>query len=217
MFPSFIEMPFTYIICILVMVTSIIGFYFKPFYQFFIYHPYIVFKGKRIHTIFTSAFVHKNWWHLFFNLYVFYSVMRDVECIILEISHAIIIIKLICLLLVSSGILLPNLILGWFCRNKIQKSFVGFSGAGFCSMGFSILFLPLDHPKEHYKYIPLYFSYEFAISLFIVCGLLATIFIKSSNNHKGHLIRLVAGFILAIAIRPGLILEIVNHIKFRIN
>lgn len=215
MFPAYIEMPFTYTICALVILMSIIGFYHKTFYQFFIYHPYEVFRGKRIHTIFTSAFVHKNWWHLIFNSYIFYGVNRDIEYIILEDKYSVLNIKLICLLVCCIGIVVSNIVIGWYYKNDMQRSFIGFSGAAFCAMGLSLLYLPLDHPKEHYSYIPLYFSYEFVFALLIVFGLLPIIFRKSATNHKGHLISLVAGFLIAIIIRPVIILEIINHLKNR--
>lgn len=214
MFPTFIEMPFTYTICILVMVMSIIGLYHKPFYQFFIYHPYEVFKGKRIHTIFTSAFVHKNWWHLFFNLYIFYGVNRDIEYIILENDFGAISIKFICVLIVVVGVVLPNFICGIKQQNNISFTSVGFSGATFCSLAFSGFYLPIDQSSKTYTLFPfLHYAYEFVLAVFFVFFLLALMFRKSKTNHKLHIYALVMGSLLAVALRPNLVLEILSQLK----
>lgn len=218
MFPAFAAMPFTYTICLLVIVISIIGFYYKPFYQFFIYHPYEVFRGNRMHTIFTSAFVHKNWWHLIFNIYIFYGVNRDVEYIILEDDFSQAIIKFICLLVVGLGIILPNLLMSTKQRNNLSFTSIGFSGATFCSLGFSGLYFPLDQSSKTYTLLPfLHYAYEFSLAVFFVIFLLALVFKKSKTNHKLHLYALVIGYVTAIALRPNLILEIIDHLKTKFN
>ncbi|RZK59209.1 MAG: rhomboid family intramembrane serine protease [Pedobacter sp.] len=218
MFPSFAVMPFTYTICALVILMSIIGFYHKPFYQFFIYHPYEVFRGNRIHTVFTSAFVHKNWWHLTFNIYIFYGVNRDIEYIILEDDYNKLWITIISLAIVVLGIVLPNIIDGQ--KEKKNVAFVsgGFSGATFCSLGFSGFYLPLDRSSKTYTLLPfLHYAYEFALTVFLVIFLLSLIFSKSKTNHKLHLYALVIGFLIAIIIRPTIILEIIGNLKTRFN
>lgn len=218
MFPPFLEMPFTYSICLLVTITSIIGFYNKRFYQAFIYHPYEVFRGKRLHTVLTSALVHKKWWHLFFNLYIFYRVNRDIEYIILEDDFSFPIIELICILVVVIGVVLPNLIDGLKHKNNIAYTSVGFSGAVFCSGGFCMLYLPLDVSPKTYMLFPfLHYYYEFIFFGLIVFFAMSLIFKKSKTaNHRLHFNALVIGCLLAIILRPKLILEIVGHIKDRL-
>lgn len=218
MFPSFIEMPFTYTICLLVMGMSITGFYHKPFYQFFIYHPYQVFRGKRIHTIFTSALVHKNWWHLLFNLYIFYGVNRDIEYIILEDDFSFFSIEFICVLVVLIGVALPNFISGIKQQDNLAYSSIGFSGATFCSLGFSGLYYPLDQSSKVYLFFPfLHYAYEFVFFGLALFFAIALVFRKSKTNHKLHICAIVIGFLLAVALRPKLVLEIVGHIKNRFS
>lgn len=97
MFPSFNEIPITYLICGLILCSGIVGFYYKPYYQALIFHPYEVFQGRRKHTVITSAFVHRGWFHLLINIYIFFASMRDIEYIILEDDFNVITIKVICL------------------------------------------------------------------------------------------------------------------------
>lgn len=213
MFPPFTEMPFTYMLCGILILLSITGFYYRPLYNALLFHPVEFFKGKRILTIFTSAFVHNSWWHLFINIYIFYRVIRDIEYIILENTYSLISIKLICFITVFSGIVLPNLVVGLKNRENINYSTVGFSGAVFSSMGFSLLYLPLDHPQKPFTLLPLFYAYEFACVLFIVVTLMALVFKKSKTNHIVHLLGLVTGFLLAIVFRPALIAELIDHFK----
>ncbi|SOD19883.1 Membrane associated serine protease, rhomboid family [Pedobacter xixiisoli] len=218
MFPSFAEMPFTYSICLLVIITSIIGFYNKRFYQLFVYHPYEVFRGKRLHTILTSALVHQKWWHLFFNLYVFYRINRDVEYIIMEYDFSFWIIELICVLVIFIGVVLPNLITGLKQKENIAFTSVGFSGAVFCSAGFCMLYLPLDLAPKTYLLFPFRYSYEFAFIGLAIFFLVALIFRNSKQtNHKLHLYAYVIGLLIAFTLRPKLVIELVTHLTTRFN
>lgn len=219
MFPPFLEMPFTYTICLLVTISSTIGFYHKRYYHALIYHPYEVFRGKRLHTLFTSAFVHKKWWHLFFNLYIFYRVNRDIEYIIMEDDFSFSIIVLICILLVIIGVVLPNLIDGLKHKNNISYTSVGFSGAVFCSAGFCGLYLPLDELlKRHLLFPFLHHYYEVAFFGLAVFFTMALVFKNSKTaNHRLHFNALAIGCLLAVVLRPKLILEIIVHIKDRLD
>lgn len=212
MFPPFLEMPLTYAITGLFILISIIGFYYKPLYNALIFHPYEVFRGKRMHTIFTSAFVHTGWKHLAINIYLFYTINRDIEYIIMEKDYNVAVIKCIYLIILLCGVIISNLIIGWEKRLDISFTAVGLSAGVFTFMGFAMLYLPLDHPKRHYKLIPLYYGYEFALALFIVLLLLMIIFKKSKTNHKAHFLGLMIGFVLAAVFRPKLISELINHI-----
>lgn len=219
MFPPFIEMPFTYTICALVAITSIIGFYNKRFYQAFIYHPYEVFKGKRLHTVLTSALVHRKWWHLLLNLYIFYRVNRDIEYIILENDFSFVVIEVICVLVVVVGVVLPNLLAGLKHKNNVAYTSVGFSGAVFCSAGFCMLYLPLDVSTKTYLFFPfLHYYYEFIFFGLAVFGAMVLVFKNSKTaNHKLHFNALVIGCLLAVVLRPKLVAEIILHIKGRLG
>lgn len=218
MFPPFLEMPFTYTICLLVILSSIMGLYSKRYYQRLVYHPYEVFMGRRLHTIFTSCLVHQKWWHLFFNIYVFYRINRDIEYIIMEDDFSFPVIVIICVFIVLIGVILPNLITGFKQKDNVFFTSVGFSGAVFCSAGFCMLYLPLDVSPKTYLLFPfLHYSYEFAFMGLAVFSLVAIIFKNSKKtNHKLHLLAYVIGFLMAIILRPKLVQELIEHLRFKI-
>ena len=214
MFPPFLEMPFTYTICVLVMLSSLVGFFNKRYYQHLVYHPHEVFRRRRLHTIFTSCLVHQKWWHLLFNIYVFYRINRDIEYIIMEDDFSFPVIIMISVVIVLIGVILPNLIIGFKQKNNVAFTSVGFSGAVFCSAGFCMLYLPLDVSPKTYLLLPfLHYFYEFAFMGLAVFSLVAIIFKNSKKtNHKLHLLAYVIGFLMAIIFRPKLVLELIKHL-----
>lgn len=215
MFPLFTEMPFTYLICGLIIISSVTGFYYKPYYYLLIFHPYKVFKGERMHTLFTSAFVHTGWWHLIFNVYVFYNMSRDIEYVFMEKSPGFIENQGICLLLFALSILFSNIIVGYKQKNNLAFTSVGASAAVFAFMGFVSTYYPIAHLKSRPTLIPLYYGYEFTFVFIIITALF--FFRKSKNsNNKAHFYGLIMGIITAVFLRFELVGEIINNIKLRL-
>ncbi|WAC42686.1 rhomboid family intramembrane serine protease [Pedobacter sp. SL55] len=172
-----------------------------------------------MHTVFTSSLVHQKWWHLLFNIYVFYRINRDIEYIIMEDDFSFPVIVTISVLVVLIGVILPNLITGFKQKNNIEFTSVGFSGAVFCSAGFCMLYLPLDVSPKTYLLFPfLHYSYEFAFMGLIVFSLVTIIFRNSKKtNHKLHLLAYVIGFLMAIILRPKLVQELIGYLLVKFN
>lgn len=216
MFPPFLEMPLTYVFSGLIILLSIIGFYYKPLYNKLVYHPFEVFKGKRVHTLFTSIFLHKGWVHLLFNVYFFYFMSKDMEYIILEKNYNPVQVKAICLFVFIFSVVLCNLIVGWFQRENFSHTSVGASAAVTAFAGFAALYFPLDHVSRPHRFMPLYYGYDFAFALLVIFIVLTGIYWKKSkSNHRAHLTGLLIGFVMAMVFRPSLINEIIYHLKFR--
>lgn len=216
MFPSFFQMPFTYVITISIFIVSIIGFYHKPLYHALLFHPYEVFRGKRIHTLLTSAFVHKGWKHLLINLYIFYIMAKDVETLILNESYSPVQIKIIWLFIFLFSAVLGNLITGWLQKDNINYTSVGASGITFSFTIFAMLYFPLDHSNKPHKFLPLYYGYDYTFAILVICIAMFLIYRKKSkSNHKIHLTGALIGLALAILFRPVLVTEIIYHLKSR--
>lgn len=205
-------MPFTYLICGLLLCSGIISIYYKPYYQALIFHPYEVFRGKRIHTIFSSAFIHKSWFHLLINIYIFFGPIRDIEYIILENDFTPISIKTLIGVLLLCTIILSNLLVGWKERSNISFSSVGFSAAAFGFLSFSLIYLPLDVPSEPSNFLPVMEAYKYELILFVVLTLMFILFKKGKTNHKAHFIGFIIGFLIAIVCRPVLVVELYSHL-----
>ena len=212
MFPKINELPLTYTLCLTILLTSVAGFYFKKVRQVLLLHPFEVFAKKKYYTLFTSAFIHRGWVHLLVNIYIFYGAARDVEYIILEERFPYKMIVLIYALLLLVSIILPNLIISAVKKTELAYTTLGFSGAVFGFLGFSLLYLPLDHPEKPYKVLPfLYYSYEFTWVLLLILILMPIVFKKSKTNHWVHILGFMIGLLVAMVIRPELVKELWRH------
>lgn len=211
MFPPFTEIPFTYILNALVLIFSITAFYYKPLYNALLFHPYEVFRGNRVHTLLTSALIHRGWKHLLINSYMLFFMSKNLEYIILETNQTPIQIRLTCLTLLLCSIAGSNFITGRKQKDNVTFTSIGISGATFAFMTFAMLYLPLDHPEQHYRYFPLYYGYQFALAILCIAVLLA--FRKSANNHLVHLYGALTGCLFAVILRPVLISELIRHFQ----
>ncbi|WP_028298338.1 rhomboid family intramembrane serine protease [Olivibacter sitiensis] len=60
--------PATFFILLLILISSVVGFYYHPWYKACVLHPYSVWRGKRRWTLLTMGLVHNSWQHLIFNV-----------------------------------------------------------------------------------------------------------------------------------------------------
>ncbi len=208
-FPTFKEAPYSYIIVPIILISSIIGFYNKAYFHALILHPYEIMRGKRIHTLLTSAFIHRNWLHLLFNALIVYGLGYDMFGNIQQIYGSLvayILTPLLFVLLIS----LPNLIQTYQKRKDFFFTSIGVSGLSFGLYGFSALYFPLQPMKSSI------FQFISNAMQSWVCGLLILLLLaqlnKSYINKYLHVSAYVTGGILALLARPKSVLEIFNYI-----
>ena len=205
---EFKEIPFTYLVMVFFLITGVIGMKNKRIYNKFRFHPYSVFKGERMHTLLTSAFIHNNLRHLIINMYVFYIMSYDLEYIILD-RYNKWLTKAFLLCFLFSTTMIVNLANGWKNRKNVLWSSAGASGSMMALITFSMGYIPLDHaPKNSFSF-PFYYGYEYCLA-FLVISFLFT-FKKSKNDHYAHFYGAILGAALAILIRPELINELYHH------
>ncbi|RKR81272.1 rhomboid family protein [Mucilaginibacter gracilis] len=58
---------------------SLLAFYNDELYSKSILQPYSIARGSRVYTLITSGFIHKDWMHLFFNMYSFQLFALNLE------------------------------------------------------------------------------------------------------------------------------------------
>jgi len=204
-FPTFKEAPYSYIIVPVMLLSSIIGFYHKPYFYALLLHPYEVKRGKRVHTLFTSAFVHRNWLHLFFNTFVVFALSYDLYgCISQEYQEYISF--LLTPLFISLLIIIPNLLQTQIRKNDFSFTSVGSSGLTFGLFGFGFLFFPLQ--KTSSFLIPIIKnSFDYWLSVLVLFVLLSFI-PKTTVNRQLHLFAFLIGSMLSLLCRPQSIIEI---------
>jgi len=198
-FPTFAEAPYSYIVVPIILVCSIIGFYNKSFFHALILHPYEIARGKRIHTLLTSALVHRNGIHLLFNCIVIFGLGYDMFGNLNQgynTTIAYLCTPFIFLLL----IILPNLIQSISEKNNFAFTSIGASGLSFGLFGFSGLFFPLQ--KTNHLFIPwIHNATHYWLYMLLISTLLS--FIKvTRTNRQLHLVAFILGSILALIVSP---------------
>lgn len=208
-FPTFKEAPYSYIIVPIILISSIIGFYNKSYFHALILHPYEIMRGKRIHTLLTSAFIHRNWFHLLFNTTVVYGLGYDMFGTTSQeygTLTAYLLTPLLFLLLIS----LPNLLQCCQKRKDFYFTSMGASGLSFGLYGFSAFFFPLQPMGS------VVFPFISNALQGWICGLLILILLtqikKSRINKYLHIAAYSIGALVALFVRPKSILEIFNFI-----
>jgi membrane associated rhomboid family serine protease len=211
--PTFQEAPYSYIVAPIIMISSIIGFYYKPYFYTLLLHPYEIAQGKRLHTLLTSAFIHRNWLHLLFNILIIYGLGYDMFGNIMQI-HGILYAYLLTPLLFFLLIVIPNLFQVLKKRNDFYFTSIGASGLTFGLYGFSALFFPLQ--KINHLFIPLIHNAA-QYWLYILIVLIFLSFIKISKiNRSLHITAYLLGSVFALINRSESIYEFAKafFIKF---
>jgi membrane associated rhomboid family serine protease len=72
-------MSMTLIIIIVTSVFSIIGFYQPGMMHRFNFNPFSIYHRKQYYRLFTHAFLHADWIHLFINMFVLYSFGNELD------------------------------------------------------------------------------------------------------------------------------------------
>src|ERR1700744_5022275 len=64
--------PVASFIFAITLIWSILAFSNESLYGRFMLHPYSVYRREHVYTLITSGFIHKDWMHLFFNMFSFF-------------------------------------------------------------------------------------------------------------------------------------------------
>ncbi|WP_312331631.1 rhomboid family intramembrane serine protease [Sphingobacterium sp.] len=209
-FPTFAEAPYSYIVVPIIFVCSIIGFYNKSFFHALILHPYEIARGKRVHTLLTSALVHRNWRHLLFNCMVIFGLGYDTFGNLKQ-ESGITIASLVTPLLFIMMIILPNLFQYLQEKGNFIHTSIGASNLTFGLFGFSFLYFPLQ--PTHSFIIPfINNSAQYWLAVLLLLFFLLKI-PKSKINKRLHLLAYLTGSLLAIIVRPQSFLEIQTVFK----
>lgn len=208
-FPYFYEAPLAYILTAVIFTTSLIGFYNKTFYNVLIYHPYEVLRGKRLHTVFTSFLIHRNWKHLLWNLLVIFGLTYDLMGVFQQ-EYSTTYSYLLYLFLGIIGVIVPNLLMGLKHKQDFKYTSVGASGLSFALIGATGMFYPLQEMGNSLV-IPMQLAYQYWIVLFVIFSLLT--FRKSKVNHVLHLSAFLLASFYMITLRPIVLNQIIDHLK----
>ncbi|WP_164112875.1 rhomboid family intramembrane serine protease [Sphingobacterium luzhongxinii] len=209
-FPTFAEAPYSYIVVPIMLVSSVIGFYHKPYFHALLLHPYEVYRGKRLHTLLTSAFVHRNWLHLINNLLIIYGLGYDMFGNIDQ-EYGLFAAYVWSPILWFALIVLPNVVQTLSKKDDFIFTAVGASGLSFGLYGFSALFFPLQKMGNFILPFVTNMFHNWLFGLVIVF-LLSVLNRNRIVNSRLHLSAYFIGGILGFFVRPSAVVEIIDFI-----
>jgi membrane associated rhomboid family serine protease len=201
-----IETPVASLIFVFTLITSIYAFSHQDVLEKFMLHPYSVNRGQRIYTILTSGLIHKDWMHLFFNMFTFSFFGFQLEKILVSVSGwghiQFALIYFMSLILSDIGTLIKQ-------KNNYNYHSLGASGA-ICGVLFSaILFQPTSYIGVFFIPIP---AVIFGPLFLFYCVWAAKAGGRDGVNHDAHFYGALVGVILTIALYPQVIGHFFNAV-----
>lgn len=84
MFATIDQTPLAYLVILAIVVISLYAWYNQLTFQRFRLHPYGVYRGKNLYTLWTSLFVHIHWRHLLVNAFLLFCALPEVEYLLVD-------------------------------------------------------------------------------------------------------------------------------------
>jgi len=196
--------PVASFIFVITILTSLLAFSNESLYGKMMLHPYSVSRGRQVYTIFTSALIHKDWMHLFFNMlsFYFFALQFPIEQVLGHWQFG--------TLYVVSMVLsdLPSI-----AKHKDEYWYHSLGASGAISAVIfssimiapteSIMIMPIPIPIPVLLFGPLYLIY---------CSY-ASKYSKDNINHDAHLYGALSGIMLTIALKPGILTLFIHQVS----
>lgn len=189
--------PITLTIIVLTVLTSIRGFYNPPLVKQLLFNPYMVTEKNEFHRLFTMGFVHADWFHLGFNMYVLWNFGRALEAYDQFLGHLGFFTMYIVALPISA---LPSLIRA---SGNIHYNSLGASGAVSAIVFSFIMFAP--RTKLSLLFIPVEFEAWIFGAIYLVYSFYMTFRPNPGNdriNHDAHLWGAISGVLMTLVMKP---------------
>jgi membrane associated rhomboid family serine protease len=188
--------PVASIIFVLTLATSLWAFSNENIYGNFILNPYNVSRGHKVYTVLTSGLIHKDWSHLFFNMFSYYFFAFQLEGYLGHWQFGV-------LYIVS--LVLSDLPTIQKHKDDIWYNSLGASGA-ISAVIFSfilfqptaqmgIMFIPIDIP-----------AWIFGILYLVYCHF-ASKHARDNINHDAHFFGAISGIIITVALNHNVLNE----------
>lgn len=173
-----------------------------------IFSPYAISRGNEHWRFLTSGFLHANWMHLFFNMFVLYFFGRVVERYYqMAFGEQA---TLFYLLLYGLGIVCSSIFT--YFRHKDDPTYrsLGASGAVSSVLFASIIFQPLQE-------MCLYFILCLPSIIFGVAYLVYSVYMgrkgQDNVNHDAHFFGAVFGIVFTIVLEPEVVMHFIDQFR----
>lgn len=195
-------MSLTYLLIALIVLVSFYAWSNPKVQANFIMNPYRIAGRNEYHRFITSAFIHADYLHLFFNLFTLYFFGRYVEHIFVQLYGGIEG-KVYFLLLFLLGVVVSDLPTFFKYRHNPAYNALGASG-GVSSLVFSfILFNPTE--KLYLLFIPIGIPGFILGVLFLIYAYYQAKSNRDNINHSAHFYGALFGVVFCILLHPQVI------------
>jgi len=196
------DAPVALIIMVITIGASLFAFSNEEYYNKWMLRPYDVSRKKNVYTLITSGLIHRDWMHLFFNMFSYYFFAFNLEKQFGHWQFALLYI----LSLVLSDI--PSVIKH---KNDPWYRSLGASGAVSAVVFSAILFNPLD--KMGIMILPVMMpAYIFGILYLVYCHF-ASKHARDHVNHDAHLFGALSGILITIILRPDIAHSFIGQVS----
>lgn len=203
-------MSITVLIIVLTCITSVAAFNNQRFMQQLIFSPYTIKRNKEWFRFLSSGFLHSNWAHLFFNMYVLFLFGKITEAYFMNTFGNAGATLYIILYMIS--ISLSEAYSYFRYQDNPGYASLGASGAVSAVVFASILFQPLN------KIGIIFFPIGIPGFIFGILYLLYSMYMARNANdnvgHYAHFYGAVFGFLFPVVLKPELFIEFIQQISY---
>jgi membrane associated rhomboid family serine protease len=188
--------PITLFLTIIIVIFSFQGFQNKHFFEKYSFNIDGILKYKEYYRMISSGFLHGSWFHLFFNLYAFFSFGESLEMAIGGSNF---------LIIFLTSLIGGNIMALYLHRFDGEYSAIGASGA-ICGIIFASIAIFPDMQIGMFM-LPLSISSWMYGLIFVVITIYG---IKSRNSnigHEAHLGGALIGMLVAVGLYPAVLAE----------
>jgi len=196
-----LQAPVASVIFALTIITTLITFSNEDLYGKMMLHPYSVSKGKYLYTLITSGLIHKDWMHLFFNMFSFYYFAFPLEGIIGHWQFGV---------LYFVSMILSDIPSVYKHKNDFWYHSLGASGAISAVLFSFILFNPMT--KLMIIPIPIPIPVIIFGPLYLVYCTYASKYSQDAINHDAHLFGALSGLLITIIMYPSVVHYFIGQI-----
>lgn len=194
--------PVASVIFIITIALSLLAFSNDRLYGEFMLHPYSVARGNRVWTVITSGFIHRDWAHLFFNLFSFFFFAFQLEERIGHWQFA---------LLYMASLILSDLPTVSKYKDHYNYHSLGASGAISAVLFSYILF----NPMAELMIFPIPFPIKsiFFGVLYLVYCVYASKQARGTINHDAHFFGALSGIMITILLYHDVVASFIAQIQ----
>lgn len=188
--------PVASAIFVITVLTSLLAFSNPEIYEKLILSPYQVYRKEKVYTLLTSGLIHKDWMHLFFNMFSYYCFAFYLEQLIGHWQFAVVYIV---------SLVLSDLPTVMKHREDFWYRTLGASGAISALLFSFIMFEPMA--RLGLLFLPIRIPAIIFGVLYLVYCVYAGRQQADTINHDAHFYGALNGVLITIILHPSVVME----------